>query len=184
MDIDRINNLVAQLALLDFFPSEPQARIALARMLGEMCESETHAEWLVRVMTCGIYDKWPGVAEMRGIYCQRFQPQDGIDGYSAVYLRGMPEQARLAGAKVIPLQLAAAPQPPSLPAGHEFSADVEMEALLRKVAARKEKPPVDHKALKEEIERIRAAQEDPAAIKRRKRVEDELRQKLGLPPAA
>ena len=79
----------AQLALMAFFPNDPDTRIAMAEVLIEMVDTEEHLNWLVR-RALQVYSRWPGIAELRALYCSRFKPRDGIETYSEVYGEGFP----------------------------------------------------------------------------------------------
>jgi hypothetical protein len=53
------------------------------RYLAEMCPHREALRWLVRQVV-NYAAKWPGLAEVRGILCTRYDPADGIDGYSTI----------------------------------------------------------------------------------------------------
>lgn len=76
---------VGRLGALRFFPSDPAAREPIVDLLMQMCETEFQAAWLVRRMTSGIYNEWPGLQEMRACYCSRFKPKDGLEQHSSVF---------------------------------------------------------------------------------------------------
>jgi hypothetical protein len=94
MNIDRVTDLVMQLAVLPFFPAEPAARLAIVRMICEMADNEEQVRWLIRVMTSGLYRRWEGLAELRWVFVQKFRPRDGIDptGISEVYPDGLTRE--------------------------------------------------------------------------------------------
>lgn len=77
--------LVSKLGILRYFPGDDSAREAVVDLLMSMCEYEWQASWLIRRITSGIYNEWPGIQEMRACYCARFQPKDGISIGSAIY---------------------------------------------------------------------------------------------------
>ena len=53
------------------------ARLAVARQLQEFgCDPEELA-WLVREAPLR-YPAWPGIREIRALYCGRFSPRDGV----------------------------------------------------------------------------------------------------------
>ena len=74
-----------------FFPSDPEVRAALVTVLMNLVETEEQLDWLVN-RALRLYAKWPGVAELRALYCSRFKPRDGIESYSTVYLDGIPPE--------------------------------------------------------------------------------------------
>ena len=72
---------VDELATMPFFPTE--SRGAVMALLGKMCPHRTALRWLVAeaVNHCG---KWPGMAELRGILCTRFDAADGVEHWSTL----------------------------------------------------------------------------------------------------
>lgn len=89
----RVMEMLGELAVLKFFPAgSTDVLKALARMCGQMCQSEAQVRWLVDRMTGGLYTEWPGPAEMRACFCSRFRPNDGISVCSGVYPEGIPSE--------------------------------------------------------------------------------------------
>ena len=128
MNPKRLLEMLAELAMLKFFPANNEAvLLGLARLCVEMCNDESEVRWLVDRMTCGIYAEWPGPAEMRACYCDKFQPKDGINAYSQVYPDGLPPSKdstrAIAGSDL-----------KALPAGHEASADPVLEKTMHILA--------------------------------------------------
>jgi hypothetical protein len=124
MNFRNINDMVAELSVLKFFPSEAAARLAIVRMVGEMARSEDQIRWLIRRMTSGLYAEWPGPGELRACFCSRFPPKDGINAYSSVYLDGIPSER--------PDQLGiSGPEMKALPSGHVASGDKAMDATVQ-----------------------------------------------------
>lgn len=76
---------------LKFFPSDPDARIGIAEEIAEMAGDEEQVRWLVKRVP-KIHDAWPGVREVRAVFCSKFKPKDGIDAYSQVYPDGIPSE--------------------------------------------------------------------------------------------
>jgi hypothetical protein len=74
-----------------FFPSDREVRGALVSVLADLVETEEQLDWLV-TRALRLYAKWPGVAELRALYCSRFKPRDGVESYSTVYLDGIPPE--------------------------------------------------------------------------------------------
>lgn len=126
MDYEAVRDLISDLTVMLFFPSEPAARVALIRMVGEMAENEDQVRWLVQRMTSGLYNEWPGPGELRAVFCSRFRPRDGLTAYSSVYPDGIPSERP------------AAPPLLALPPGHVASIDPELEHAVREVAAAKD----------------------------------------------
>lgn len=94
LDFRKINLMVAELAVLDFYPSDIPARAAIVRLVGNMANSEEEVRWLIDRATGGMYKKWPGVAELRALFCSHFKPRDGYIVYSDMYPDGYPHQQK------------------------------------------------------------------------------------------
>lgn len=73
----QITDAVADLGMLQYFPSDPATRRAIMRELAAMVGTEDELRWLVSAMKrIGV---WEGPAEMRGVFCARFAPRDGVE---------------------------------------------------------------------------------------------------------
>ena len=69
-------------------PAGEFAHVELARELLDMvCDSED-LEWLVREAPRR-YATWPGMREIRALYCAKFSPRDGVVVASTVYENGI-----------------------------------------------------------------------------------------------
>jgi hypothetical protein len=87
--------------LLEFFPAESGARIAIGDQIRKMCHSAAEADWLVNRMGT-LYKKWPGAREMRMVYCTKFYPLDGVEMIgSGSYPDGIPSEAETAGKAIM-----------------------------------------------------------------------------------
>jgi len=95
------------MASIPFFPPEEGARAVISNEIAAMCESDDQARWLA-VRMVRLYRKWPGVIEMRIVFCSRHHPLDAIAaiGESEAYPDGIPSErppektpARLPGAR-------------------------------------------------------------------------------------
>jgi hypothetical protein len=126
LTVSKVNSAVAKLGLMAFFPGDPEVRAGLVPILLEMIETEDQLEWLVD-RALRLYSRWPGVAEIRALYCSRYKPRDGQEAYSETYPDGYP------------LERPADPPPP-LPPGHRFTADPEFEKQLHVLGERKRMP--------------------------------------------
>jgi hypothetical protein len=82
---------INKLALMAFFPGDPEVRGALIGILMEMVETEEQLDWLIG-RALKLYARWPGVAELRALYCSRWKPKDGVETYSTVYQDGIPSE--------------------------------------------------------------------------------------------
>ena len=134
MNPETVLEILGELRVLRFFPNDEAVMNAIVRLCGSMCASEQQVRWLVDRMTSGIYAEWPGIAEMRACFCNRYKPADGINAYSSVYPDGLPPDP------TAPRQRIAAPTLKALPPGHAATADPELEASIRQLAAKCEMP--------------------------------------------
>ncbi len=117
---------VEMLAAIPWFPAESGARLAIEDEMACLCRSRAEAEWLVRRMRRLYPHKWPGPAEMRLVYCAKFDmPLDGLlpAGISSVYPDGIPSERQSQP------HLVASPQPKELTAG-----DAQIAAGINYVA--------------------------------------------------
>ena len=124
---DKASGGVRRLALMAFFPSDPEVRAGLVAILLEMIETDEQLDWLVS-RALRLYTRWPGVAEIRALYCSRYKPKDGVEGYSETYSDGYPSE-RPAG-----------PAPSPLPPGREVTADSFFDKELIAAAKLKKFP--------------------------------------------
>lgn len=114
---------VNKLALMAFFPSDMDIRAALVEVFLDMVENDEQMEWLAK-RTLQLYGKWPGIGELRAVYCSKFKPKDGFEAYSIVYPEGIPSER---------------PRPVMRDAarGEPVSADAEVDRMITQAAARK-----------------------------------------------
>ena len=110
-----------------FFPGDPEVRAGLISIFMEMVETEEQIDWLVG-RALRIYSRWPGVAEIRALYCSRYKPKDGFEAYSELYGEGYPSE-RPTG-----------PAPSPLPPGREVTADSFFDKELIAAAKLKKFP--------------------------------------------
>jgi hypothetical protein len=57
-----------------------------------MVETEEQLAWLTE-RALELYPRWPGIGELRALYCSRYRPKDGIEAYSEIYER-FPHESR------------------------------------------------------------------------------------------
>src|SRR5215831_9044489 len=117
---------VNKLALMAFFPGDPDTRSALIHVLMELADTEDQLDWLV-TPALKLYARWPGPGELRALYCSRFKPKDGAETYSEIYASGFPHEA--------PAQVFVPP-----PRGAPVSKDAEMNTAVRHTAQVKSLP--------------------------------------------
>lgn len=125
MNFEYIVEMCMELSLLPFFPPEPAARLALARMIGNICHNEEQVRWLITIMTNGNYEKWEGPSELRAVACMKFKPKDGIEAISKIYPDGMTREQLNPGVKLLPSK----PLLELLP-GEIISRDQEIKELV------------------------------------------------------
>jgi hypothetical protein len=123
LDVRKVAEILGGLTLLDYFPSDPAARGALIELVCSMAQNEDQVQWLVRRMTSGLYNQWPGPREVRACFCSKFKPKDGIEVDSTVYPDGIPSER---------------PRPqlalPPLPVGRLASGDQDIERTVLNLA--------------------------------------------------
>lgn len=79
----------ARLSCLRYFPTEPGARSMIAHLFMRMVSMPDQLSWLVQQFIDHV-GEWHGPKELRGVFCTRFKPADGIEetstlaGYSAL----------------------------------------------------------------------------------------------------
>lgn len=66
---------------MPFFPND--ARSSVMHFLLKICPSKEALDWLVAEAVNHV-TRWPGLAELRGLLCTRYEPADGIDGYTSL----------------------------------------------------------------------------------------------------
>lgn len=116
-----IARAVEELGSLKFFPPASGAHGAVMNLLYRMVETPDQLQWLVRTMIDRV-GQWHGTMELRGVYCTRFKPKDGIEG-SCSETRGFtPEELETAQ-----------PQTLALPASHEFAGAFKQLSEAKKI---------------------------------------------------
>lgn len=61
-----------------FWAAEAGGRASVMLLLTKLCNTKRELEWLVDEVVNKI-EVWPGPKELRGIFCTRFDPADGVD---------------------------------------------------------------------------------------------------------
>lgn len=87
MNFEKVLSMILELAALKFFPTEPAAHVALARMCGRMVDSEDLVRRAIDKMLQN-YNEWPGPREFRAVFCSIVRPLDGIEAFSNI----LPEE--------------------------------------------------------------------------------------------
>ncbi len=85
--------IVEMLSNLDFFPPAGGARLLVCEEIRSMVHSPEDGVWLAQRMV-RLYQKWPGLRELRTVYCSRCRPLDGVEliGTSETYPDGIPSE--------------------------------------------------------------------------------------------
>jgi hypothetical protein len=170
---------VEMLAAMDFFPSETGARMIIADEIRSMCRTSEEGYWLVREMV-RLYRRWPGVGEMRLVYCSTHQPLDGCDavGVSEFYPDGFPALKP------------ATPEPLRLPSPRQLTeAMPELEAIVRDFSKKLNRRPLPARTVDVPVVEITDANRiGPAQIKaaldelhakKQREADDRAREELG-----
>lgn len=74
---------VGRLACLSFFPSDKDARTEVMRLLSRMVSEREELDWLIQTMIDKV-GRWHGPMELRGVFCTRYKPADGIEASCSV----------------------------------------------------------------------------------------------------
>ena len=88
---ETVSAAVAKLGLMAFFPSDPEVRVALVPILMDMIDTKEQLDWLTS-RALKLYPRWPGVSDIRALYCSRYKPKDGEEAYSEIYQDGFPSE--------------------------------------------------------------------------------------------
>jgi hypothetical protein len=120
---------VEAMTAIPFFPTEDMARTMIADELRQMCRSRVELFWLVKRMI-ELYRKWPGVPELRMVYCSKHIPLDGKKalGISESFPEGIPSEKQEALASL------------ALPPGENMREVLQIEAAVRELAPAKTMP--------------------------------------------
>ena len=76
-----IQEALGALSTLCYFPREASGSVA--RDLAKMMPHRRALQWTVDAVLNSVSD-WPGLKEIRGVLCSRFDPADGIDAWSSI----------------------------------------------------------------------------------------------------
>lgn len=141
---------VSRLGLMAFFPGDPDIRAALVSVFMEMVDTDEQAAWLA-ARALQLYSRWPGVAEIRALYCSRWKPKDGVETYSETYVEGFPSERK---------------EEPQIdaPRGAPVTRTADLDVEVKKAAAVKQMPtpkPITHA----DIERAAAAHRKRKEVK-------------------
>jgi hypothetical protein len=143
MDVKRAAGKLAELTLMKFFPSEKAARAALVAQVCSFATTNEQVDWLVkRALVC--YNEWPGIRELRALFCSRWKPADGMEAYSMIY----PSTENGGG---FPHSTQYGPQPQLTPGREEARA--LLQSILREQPP-KQLPPISNPITQADIDRV------------------------------
>ncbi len=156
-------------AVIPFFPVEETALTAIVMSVESMVESIEALDWLTRI-AINVMTKW-SLAELRGLYCTRYKPKDGIfvecsiPGFKPAEIRAQSERAYIErqsqeAAKEIAewkkQRFIAGPEDPPI----NFKSQVKILARLKRIPAPKPEPAsFERKPARSEEETQRQIQE-------------------------
>lgn len=135
MQVTEVAELISELAVLAYFPTEVEARRALARELVSICPNISEARWLI-TRFCELFNRWPGPRELRAVYCSRNKPRDGFEISSTEFPDGVPTP--VPGSELAWYPAIEAAPVLQLPPGHLVSGDITLENDIRRLAAEKD----------------------------------------------
>lgn len=118
----RISQAVEDLGSLKFFPPAAGAKHGVMELLYRMVETPAQLNWLVRTMVDRV-GQWHGTLEVRGVYCTRFKPKDGIEATCSMSMGFTPEELETAGHQ----------EPLALPPGHAYGGTLRTIAEAKKI---------------------------------------------------
>jgi hypothetical protein len=85
---EQIARAVGEMAAIPYFPADEHALRAIMQQISKFVDRPDRLRWLVDAALNTML-QWGGISELRGLYCTKFKPADGIEadchlpGYSA-----------------------------------------------------------------------------------------------------
>ena len=130
--------------VVTYFPHGGMVKSELGRMLPKMIgtKDETYVDrtwtpkdrldWITDALIYGV-GKWPegGLAEVRGLYCRKFKPADGIE--TECTLPGFTHESRSPFLGAAPVEHPYLPQPGDEPVGEEFMKQIADVAKAKRI---------------------------------------------------
>ncbi len=168
-----MQSCVDTLSLIPYFPGDDGSRSALLEQIQKMVTFDEQAAWLACRAT-QVFSTWPGMRELRALFCKRFRPRDNFEADSQIFPDGFASEAELGPVPVEGLLLSRtereALSSATIPASRQLtsgvSADPEAEKIVLDLAPLKTLPPAAGYVFSSEDER---------------RTENALRDLYGLP---
>ncbi len=81
---DFLKSVAMMASSIPFFPSDEIGQLVVVRMMERFVNTKDELDWLADT-ACGSIRDWQrggGIPELRGLFCTRFKPADGIMTYS------------------------------------------------------------------------------------------------------
>lgn len=72
-----VNTVAEWRALLQYFPTDEVSGLIVMRLLERMVSTPEQLAWLSRAMTTEV-GKWSSEKDLRGVFCSRYRPADGV----------------------------------------------------------------------------------------------------------
>lgn len=98
--LKEIEATVRTIETMKFFPLQPSVKFELSDLLASMVATPEDLEWF-RCLLRDRVSEWPGLAELRAIYCTSRKPFDGNEGTGYSTLPGF-QPGDIEGEKVKP----------------------------------------------------------------------------------
>ncbi len=145
-----LTKAIASLTLLRFFPAEDIARASIMELLSRMIGTVEQLDWLVVTMIDRV-GEWPGPKELRGVFCTRFKPADGIEAWCSLpgFTAADSEATHAAMLPAAPVRLLESGEREQL----VVSADPAIQQAVERVAHTKQLPAA-RKSDKEYVEAL------------------------------
>lgn len=90
----QIADAVGELGALRYFPSDESARVSIMRLLQRMVATPEQLRWLVETMIDRV-GEWKGPLELRGVFCSRWHPADGVEADCAETIGFRPQELEM-----------------------------------------------------------------------------------------
>ncbi len=137
---------VRRLSVIPFFPTDENARLEVMRAIESMLGTaqlngtspQQRLDWLITT-TINEMRTWLGIPDLRGLYCSRWKPADGREGYSTLpgYRAEDSESRAIAESQTFKAIDAGATRPKLLsPAGRERMPDAELDEFFRETVGK------------------------------------------------
>lgn len=82
-DAECMGAVVIMGRLIRYFPADIETRELIALSLKDFVRTAGELRWLAHI-AANVMAEWNGLAELRGLYCTRFPPKDGISAVSSL----------------------------------------------------------------------------------------------------